>query len=314
MTWQDQGRQYHMWFGHGTAGSKNRPSKAGADPMFEPGNFDKRMEAVAHGALMHMPRKDWHRTVVSFDRQRLERFRTAMTAWIGARSLSDASFGATLLAPSTSDVAIDALRGAATGALMAQSHEDLKGASGQLAVAMQDVGLEKWPGFLHDATIRAQAYQPGQGRVVLAQAVTNTVTDASPARTPATAPPGRYVAPNPQQWVGQPSVGTGECVPLVQEATGTPLTRQWRPGVPVQGNTAIRPGTAIATFDDNGRYVGHAAIYLGQDDNGVRVLDQWNVRHRDGTVTQHTPSIRTLPFNDAGHARVDRGDSYRVVE
>ena len=77
---------------------------------------------------------------------------------------------------------------------------------------------------------------------------------------------------------------------------------------------AIRPGTAIATFDENGRYNGHAAIYLGQDGNGVRVLDQWNVRHRDGNVTQHTPSTRTLPFNDPRHARVDRGESYRVIE
>jgi hypothetical protein len=36
-----------------------------------------------------MPRKDRGRAAVSFDRQRLEQLRAAMTAWIGARSLSN---------------------------------------------------------------------------------------------------------------------------------------------------------------------------------------------------------------------------------
>ena len=183
---------------------------------------------------------------------------------------------------------------------------------------MQGVGLGKWSSLLRDAADRADAYQPDNGRIVLAQATTNTATDASPGGAPAAAtpesPPGRYVAQNPQQWAGQRSVGTGECVPLVQKATGAPLTRQWRAGIPVQGNTAIRPGTAIATFDDNGRYNGHAAIYLGQDGSGVRVVDQWNNRGRDGTVTQHTPSERTLPFNQPWHNRVDRAESYPVIE
>ena len=317
MTWQDQGRQNHMWFGQGTAGSKDKPSTAGSDPMFKPEKLDKRIDAVAHNSLMHLPRKEWHRPVLSFDRERLERLRTAMTTWLGARALSNAAFGAKLLDPLTTDAAINALRAAVEGAQAAQSHEDLKGASGQLAAGMQGVGLSKWPGFLRDAADRAKAYQPVNGRIVLAQAATNTAADASPGRAPANtppAPPGRYVADNPRQWAGLPSVGTGECVPLVQQATGAPLTRQWRPGVTVRGNTAIRPGTAIATFYENGRYSGHAAIYLGQDENGVRVLDQWNVRHRDGTVSQHTPSERTLPFNDPRHARVDRGESYGVVE
>lgn len=252
VSWQDQGRQYHMWFGHGTAGLNGKLPKAGSDPTFEPGNIGKRIDAVAHGALMHMPRKDWHRTVLSFDGQHLDRLRTAMTAWIGARALNNAAFEAELVDPLTSDSAINALRAAAKGAQTAQSHEDLKSASGQLAAGMQVVGLGKWPGFLRDAADRAEAYQLSNGRIVLAQAATNTATDASLGRAPAgtpPAPPGRYVADNPQQWAGQPSIGTGECVPLVQAATGAPVTRQWRPGAFVQGNMAIRPGTAIATFD-----------------------------------------------------------------
>jgi hypothetical protein len=101
---------------------------------------------------------------------------------------------------------------------------------------------------------------------------------------------------------------------LVQAATGAPRSAEWRPGVPVQGNTNIRPGTAIATFDDNGHYTGHAAIYLGQDANGIQVIDQWN-RRQNGRITgQHQPGERTLYLRQPWHARVDRGESYNVVQ
>lgn len=75
---------------------------------------------------------------------------------------------------------------------------------------------------------------------------------------------------------------------------------------PVQGNTAIRPGTAIATFDSNGRYIGHAAIYLGQNAQGIQVIDQWNRRDQGGRITsQHQPSLRTIGFDRPHNARVD---------
>ena len=42
----------------------------------------------------------------------------------------------------------------------------------------------------------------------------------------------------------------------------------------------LRKGTAIATFDKDGKYANkvtgnHAAIYLIQDNNGLWVYDQW---------------------------------------
>ncbi|WP_428488541.1 BPSL0067 family protein, partial [Rhodopila sp.] len=126
---------------------------------------------------------------------------------------------------------------------------------------------------------------------------------------------GRYVAGDPQRWVGQPSVGTGECVPLVRAATGAPQATNWQRGLQVQGNTNIRPGTAIATFDSNGHYDGHAAIYLGQDEDGIRVVDQWNIRDPGGHITEHhKPSKRTIFFGKPHSLRVDRGESCNVVE
>lgn len=312
MSWEDQGRQYHGWFGHGTAPAGGEPPTGGAGAIFAPGNLAARIDAIGYSAVAHMPRVDRHRDSVAFDRVRLERLRGAMTAWMSARSLSDAAFGDRFVDPSTSGAAIHKLRAAAEGASAATTHEHLADASADLAGAMQDIGLEKWSRFLSDAAARADA----SGSVVQAQATPpNTATDAEPAVNPAATIPGRYVADNPQQWAGQPSVGTGECVPLVRAATGAPPARDWQRGVQVQGSAAIRPGTAIATFDSNGHYGGHAAIYLGQDDHGIRVIDQWNIRDSQGRIIgQHQPSERTLPLNDPRHARIDRGEFYNVVE
>jgi len=83
--------------------------------MFDAGNFEPRINAIAHSALAHMPHRDWHREVVSFDRQRLERLQKSMTAWISAWSLSDASFQERFVNPSTSSVAVQMLRAAAEG-------------------------------------------------------------------------------------------------------------------------------------------------------------------------------------------------------
>lgn len=61
--------------------------------MFSVGNVAPRIDAIAHAALAHMPRKDWHRHAVSFDQQRLEHLQKAISAWIGASSLTNAVFG-----------------------------------------------------------------------------------------------------------------------------------------------------------------------------------------------------------------------------
>jgi hypothetical protein len=241
----------------------------------------------------------------------------AMTAWIGARSLSQAAFEERFIVPSTSSAAVGNLRAAAEGVRTARTHQDLAHASAELAGAMRGIGLEKWPGFLKGAAEQADAHQPAGRPVMLAQVATpHTATEASSGGdSAAAAAPGRYVADDPQRWIGQNSVGTGECVPLVQAATGAPLTRDWRLNVPVQGNTAIRRGAAIATSDGHGHYAGHAAIYLWQDEHGIHVIDQWNRRDSQGRVVEHmAPHERTLPLGDPNHARIDRGEFYYVVE
>ncbi len=129
-----------------------------------------------------------------------------------------------------------------------------------------------------------------------------------------------YVGTDPEQWIDKPSVGTGECVALVQQATGAPHTSHWQRGALVKGNINIRPGTGIATFDSNGRYgnhtngTSHAAIYLRQDAEGIHVIDQWNVREHGHVVRHLAPHERIIRFNHSGGQPIDQGNSYYVIE
>jgi hypothetical protein len=92
---------------------------------------------------------------------------------------------------------------------------------------------------------------------------------------------GGSVATNYSQYLNQ-YVGSGQCVALVQTAdSSVGLTATWTQGSAVQGDTSLQPGTAIATFGPNGTYTNstdgssHAAIYLGQNAQGIQVEDQW---------------------------------------
>lgn len=125
-------------------------------------------------------------------------------------------------------------------------------------------------------------------------------------------PPGPSAAPNSDlsSFIGQ-SVGSGQCVALVKAANPTlgPAS-QWASGATVQGNTALTPGTPIATFSETGRYANatdgssHAAIYLGQNDHGMVVLDQWR-----GSQA----AVRTIPWSNPGSVAANTGSAFRVV-
>ncbi len=107
------------------------------------------------------------------------------------------------------------------------------------------------------------------------------------------------------------SAGSGQCVALVRVARpDIGLTSTWVRGASVEGNTQLQPGTVIATFNASGRYANaangssHAAIYLGQSDEGLRVLDQWA-----GKVA----AVRTIPWSSPGAAAANSGSAFHVV-
>ncbi len=117
---------------------------------------------------------------------------------------------------------------------------------------------------------------------------------------------GAILATGYSDFLGQ-SVGSGECVALVQATSDVGLTGTWVPGAQVEGNTDLAPGTAIATFGSDGTYTNtygqsHAAIYLGQDQTGIYVEDQW---------LGHAASTRVIPWTTSN--TYESGSQFYVV-
>lgn len=123
-----------------------------------------------------------------------------------------------------------------------------------------------------------------------------------------------FVAENSSQWDGKPLEGDGECVTLVKKAAKISIaTKDWKPGKKVKDASLVE-GTAIATFE-NGQYTNHAAIYLGQDKDGIQVIDQWAERKNpDGTIKRKAqpPHKRTIRWD--GKANSDNGTLFFVIE
>lgn len=123
--------------------------------------------------------------------------------------------------------------------------------------------------------------------------------------------PGGFMAADFAQYLGR-STGSGQCVALVQAASpGIGPTRTWKCGPPVQGNADLRPGTAIATFNSADRYANatdgssHAAIYLGQNERGIQVMDQW---------AGSAAAVRTIPWNNPSGVAANTGTAFHVVQ
>ena len=90
MTWRDQGRQYHMWFGHGTAPDKGKPV-AGSSVSGK--SIEDRVSALAYGAVAALPASLRGRAEGQYEHGTLPRLKEAMTAWINGTRLDRATFG-----------------------------------------------------------------------------------------------------------------------------------------------------------------------------------------------------------------------------
>lgn len=108
--------------------------------------------------------------------------------------------------------------------------------------------------------------------------------------------------------------GNTECVEFIRQVTDAPETPKWVRGRSVKSFKTgdLARGTAIATFDEKGKYptdaLGkHGAIYLSHNNEGIDVLDQWNSQ---GEVLN-----RTIRFNrPEGTKRSNDGDTFYVIE
>ena len=110
--------------------------------------------------------------------------------------------------------------------------------------------------------------------------------------------------------------GHTECVDFIQQTLDAPVTSLWREGTKIErlatgAKDPVRHGTAIATFV-GGRYPQHgstgmhAAIYLGQNDEGIQVMDQWRAQ---GKVLP-----RTIPWKARRPGLGNDGSAFSVIE
>ena len=118
---------------------------------------------------------------------------------------------------------------------------------------------------------------------------------------------GPYDSTPPAETQGNPNY-CGQCVSFVTTVCPTlPVsTHSWRKGGLVKGDSTIAAGTAIATFDANGRYNGHAAIYENQTDTGINVVDQW--------VTPPAQAIHRRMLRFGARGLSNNGDNFYVIE
>lgn len=126
-----------------------------------------------------------------------------------------------------------------------------------------------------------------------------------------------YVYPDAALLKGKPVVGSHHCVALVQEYAGAPTTPHWRQGEAVVGNTALRAGTAIATFE-RGRYPNrphgnHAALYIRQGANGIYVADQWKSAGKTEISVRLLPSLGKDKKGNFKHPS-NNADAFFIIE
>jgi hypothetical protein len=119
-----------------------------------------------------------------------------------------------------------------------------------------------------------------------------------------------YICYNPETYEGK-KIGNGHCVVFVQQCTKAPHTSLWKKGTNVRGNFSINKGTAIATFDENGKYSNkstgnHAAIYISQDGTGIWVYDQW--------VSQGAVRKRLIRFKGGSGSPSNDGDAFSIID
>jgi hypothetical protein len=105
--------------------------------------------------------------------------------------------------------------------------------------------------------------------------------------------------------------GNFECVALIQQTTAAPHTTMWTQGKKVLDCVPgeIPSGTVIATFDENRKYptsARHAALYIGHNDEGITVVDQWNSQ---GMAKWRTIRKKGSPARDVNDAHY-----YFIVE
>ena len=145
MSWEDQGRQYHMWFGHGTSGKTD----------------DARFGRNVFGVIGHLPAASRSRWDGMLSHGMAKSVVDVLHGLSEASGPPASRFGA-LLPDTVGAMAADRLQAAGRAAASARTTDGERAASIALAAAVQAVGLDGWPRFVAQTGAQTGATQPAQ--------------------------------------------------------------------------------------------------------------------------------------------------------
>ena len=149
--WAYQGRQYHMWFGHGTKPPDALSAKSGL------GSLDQRVRILGSTVVAGLPQSKRHHIAASFDGPTLDRLVETMRAWVGGLKLSHADYASRFFDRPASSPVVEHLRRSAVLIASATTSAQMRDATDEFAAGMMAVGLDRWQSFLADAHKRATA-------------------------------------------------------------------------------------------------------------------------------------------------------------
>ena len=193
--WMYQGRQYHMWFGHGT---KPVDGSSAADGKPDLGSIDERIHNLGHTLVAGLPAsKRYHATarLGADDHARLDR---VMEGVVRALPLGPRVTALRVLGMHPDGRGVEAFVDAGRILASAQTHADLRAATDKVAASAQEMGLDNFKPFLR----RADDHLTGTGGVLAL--LRDLPKPPSPATVPPVIrPPARPVLPPPGQLAPQ---------------------------------------------------------------------------------------------------------------
>ena len=187
--WMYQGRQHHMWFGHGT---KPVDGSLPGDAKPDLGSIDERIHNLGHTLVAGLPASKRYHAAARLgveDHARLDR---VMEGVVRALPLGPRVTALRVLGMHPDGRGVEAFVDAGRILASAEAHADLREATDKLAVSAQEMGLDNFKPFLR----RADDHLTDTGGLL------GLLRDLPKPAPPVTAPPAiRLALPPPGQLV-----------------------------------------------------------------------------------------------------------------
>ncbi len=184
MAWEDQGRQEHGWFGHGTSGALIDRNDRATQKRLSSGAAIAAMSAYEY--LLH---QDGKAVADDFDLGRtLPALKALVPVWAGGAHLPPGPFRETLFGKDFAPRPAEDLQTTVQRLIFARTVAAEQAAGEDLAAAVRGIGVAKWQDFLERAQDRVETLQLREKILGLkAQLETSKAAAAAKASAP---PPG----------------------------------------------------------------------------------------------------------------------------